>query len=789
MNMTETQLAHKRRFMDFLDGDHGHGAYVDKIRDMVEDGQHRLMVDLSDLREYDLDLARRMTLEPSEYMGPLESALEDMVRNLDAKYLQEGEEVRVGFTGSFGFFRVSPRDLLSPFLTHMVNVEGIVTKCSLVRPKVVKSVHYCEATKGFEQREYRDVTSYDGLPTGAVYPTRDAHGNLLATEYGLCHYRDHQTIAIQEMPENAPPGQLPCSIDVILEDDLVDQCKPGDRVSLVGIYRAVPTRSNGNLTGVFRTVIIANSIRRLSKEASNIQFTSSDLKNLRKLSQKENVLDMLANSFAPSIYGHHYIKKAIILQMLGGVEKNLDNGTHLRGDINLLMVGDPGVAKSQLLRAVMNISPLAISTTGRGSSGVGLTAAVTTDNDTGERRLEAGAMVLADRGIVCIDEFDKMNELDRVAIHEVMEQQTVTIAKAGIHTSLNARCSVIAAANPIYGSYDHHISVTRNIALPDSLLSRFDLLFVVLDQMSPRNDKLISEHVLRMHRYRKPGDDGTILGAGAYASTTRVEDEDDVDEEGETPVFVKYDRNLHGPRSSRAGGDTHEPLSVPFLRKYIHYAKTKSPALTEDACQVISRAYGEMRQDSTDKTLPVTARTLETMIRLATAHAKLRFSSTVEDTDAEVALELMRQALYASETEKSAKDAAVKKTRRREEPDEDEDQERPGPAGSVEAVPSPGKTRERKARKVAPTELVEDEGAAGPSSVQAVDVTPEQVSRVQKLILEAFAGEQQWTTEADLVEKLATGSPVVNQQEVKAILAKMNEENRIMVAEGKIYAI
>jgi DNA replication licensing factor MCM3 len=503
--------------------------------------------------------------------------------------------------------------------------------------------------------------------------------NQLVTEYGYSTYRDHQTISIQEMPERAPAGQLPRGVDVILDDDLVDRVKPGDRIQLVGIYRSLGNRNAGNGSSTFRTLVLANNIIQLSSKSgggiAQATITDTDIRNINKIAKHKKVFDLLSQSLAPSIYGHDYIKKAILLMLLGGMEKNLDNGTHLRGDINILMVGDPSTAKSQLLRFVLNTAPLAIATTGRGSSGVGLTAAVTTDKETGERRLEAGAMVLADRGVVCIDEFDKMSDIDRVAIHEVMEQQTVTIAKAGIHTSLNARCSVIAAANPIYGQYDTHKDPHKNIALPDSLLSRFDLLFIVTDDIEDVRDRQVSEHVLRMHRYREPGTEegAPVRESGAQSLGVGLEAEADANRT--TEVYEKFNVMLHAGVTVTVGRGSArkvEVISIPFIKKYIQYAKQRvKPILTKGAADHIVATYSGLRNDELDgnqrKTSPMTARTLETLIRLSTAHAKARLSNRVEQKDAEVAEQILRFALFKEVVE----DERKKKKRRTARPEED----------------------------------------------------------------------------------------------------------------------
>ncbi|PSR80709.1 hypothetical protein PHLCEN_2v6625 [Hermanssonia centrifuga] len=686
-----------RVFEEFLDSETDLYNYKDDVARMLRLDQRRLIVNIDDLRDYRRDFADGLLKQPVDYLPAFDLALLNIVQRVydQEKHEIENKSYRIGFSGSFGDHHVSPRTLRAAQLGKMISLEGIVTRCSLVRPKMLKSVHYCPDTRLFHAREYRDATtSTSNLPpTSSVTPQTDDEGHPLVTEFGYCVFRDHQRISIQEMPERAPAGQLPRSTDVIMDDDLVDKCKPGDRIQLVGVYRSV----GGGAGGAFKSLILANNINLLSSKIgggiAQTPLTDSDIRMINQISKRTDIFQLLSQSLAPSIYGHKQIKQAVVLMLLGGAEKNLANGTHIRGDINLLMVGDPSTAKSQVLRFVLGTAPLAIATTGRGSSGVGLTAAVTTDRETGERRLEAGAMVLADRGVVCIDEFDKMSDIDRVAIHEVMEQQTVTIAKAGIHTTLNARCSVIAAANPIYGQYDVHKDPHKNIALPDSLLSRFDLLFVVTDDVEEERDRLIADHVLRMHRYLPPGvEEGTPVTDSLTQqlsidgpSTAVVETDG-----GEPSPFEKYDPLLHvgirqeeavsqNTRRKKTKGGKNDILNITFVKKYIQYAKSKpAPVLTKEAADFIVNVYATLRNEQSEKnqkrTSPLTARTLETLIRLATAHAKARLSPKVMEQDAMQAEAILRFALYKEVLKRSRrKKRKLNRGTAAEDDDEEED--------------------------------------------------------------------------------------------------------------------
>lgn len=805
----------QREYLDFLDDEQDQGIYQSKVRDMISENVYRLIVNINDLRRKNEKRAHQLLNNAFEELLAFQRALQDFVASIDATYAKQFEDFYIGLEGSFGSKHVSPRTLTSRFLSNIVCVEGIVIKCSLVRPKIVRSVHYCPATKKTIERKYTDMTSLDAFPSSAIYPTKDEENNPLETEFGLSLYKDHQTITIQEMPEKAPAGQLPRSVDIILDNDLVDVVKPGDRVQVIGTYRCLPGKKNGYTSGTFRTILIACHVKLMSKEVSPM-FSADDVAKIKKFSKShsKDIFDQLARSLAPSIHGHEYIKKAILCLLLGGSEKHLENGSRIRGDINVLLIGDPSVAKSQLLRYVLFSAPRAIPTTGRGSTGVGLTAAVTTDQETGERRLEAGAMVLADRGVVCIDEFDKMSDLDRTAIHEVMEQGRVTIAKAGIHARLNARCSVLAAANPVYGKYNQYKTPMENIGLQDSLLSRFDLLFIMLDQMDPEQDRAVSEHVLRMHRYRGAGEqDGDALPLGSAVDVLATEDPDALqDEEQELQIYEKHDNLLHGARRRKE-----KIVSMEFMRKYIHVAKIVKPMLTSEAANHIAEEYSSLRsqdQMSSDvaRTSPVTARTLETLIRLSTAHAKARMSKTIDLQDSDAAVELVQFAYFKKVLEKrkksrkddseveteeediSQEDGDAKKRRKPQAKDGERKKRRREQGEGEQYDPYDFSDAEEETPDIQPRTPKTPEAGEHMDTVDGTAksvLSEERFKAFKAALLDAFkAAHAQSLGMQTLMASINKENKVpFTEEEVQTALDKMQEDNQIMVTDHIIFLI
>jgi len=779
----------QRSYVDFLDDSDRDGTYDKLVRDMIEQKGSRLVVSINDLRNSNPERAKALLNKSFEEVSAFQRALKEFVGSIDATFAKETTDFFVGLEGSFGSKHVTPRTLNSRNLGNLVCLEGIVTKCSLVRPKVVKSVHYCPATSKTMERTYTDLTSFDAYPSTAAYPTQDEEGNKLETEYGLSKYKDHQTITVQEMPEKAPAGQLPRSVDIIADNDLVDLCKPGDRVQVIGSYRAMPGKQNGYTNGTFKCLLIANNIALLSKEVTP-SITGEDVAKCKKFAKAKDVFSMLAKSLAPSIHGHEYIKQALLCQLLGGVEKNLPNGTRLRGDINLLLIGDPSVAKSQLLRYVLHTAPRAITTTGRGSSGVGLTAAVTTDQETGDRRLEAGAMVLADRGIVCIDEFDKMTDMDRTAIHEVMEQGRVTISKAGIHARLNARCSVLAAANPVYGRYNPFKTPMENIGLQDSLLSRFDCLFIMLDTIDVDSDRKIADHVVRMHRYRDPKEsDGQVLETQAEADVLSTRDlADSTTEDEETPMYEKYDALLHGNSRKK----TDKIVSVQFMKKYIHIAKCIRPVLSKEASDMLADEYANLRASDFEadvaRTQPVTPRALETLIRLATAHAKSRLSKTIEEQDAEVAIQLVQFAYFKKVLDRKGKKRGGEESDEEEE-DNVEREETPSKRRRRPSGDDAGAADEAPSKKARVAEQAEEE----PSTSSAVNISEARLKHFMALLHRCIsdrgnAQELELHVLRAFFDKHEKKAPF-SDAEIDACIEKMSGDNKLMRSEDTIYVI
>ena len=780
----------------------------------------RITIDLNLMRDSDPHLTKMLLKYPLKVIPLMEKTINEISKNLKGEKAQisnnniqsqKEESLHITFNGMLGTHLVSPRGLTADLTNQYVGVQGIVTRMSEVRPKLVYSVHYCEETKKGNVKEYNDQlkisesTNTYGQPLGGNFeagkasgymnnaiPTRDINHNPLTIEYGYSKFRDHQVIVLQEPPERTPLGQLPRSVEVVLEGDLVDKVKPGDRIQVNGIFKCISTMATSS-NGTVKTVLIGTNIQVLNNDIQQNEFTGEDLKNIKQLAKRKDIMKVLSNSIAPGIYGQAEIKRALVLQLLGGSETNLDDGTHLRGDINILMIGDPSTAKSQFLRYMLNVAPNAINTTGKGSTGVGLTAAVVVDKETGDRHLEAGAMVLGDRGIVCIDEFDKMNEADRVAIHEVMEQQTVTIAKAGIHVSLNARCSVLAAANPIYGQYVPEQSASRNIGFPDSLLSRFDLVFIVLDEHSSELDRKISERVIDNHMY-------TIDAAkfGEDSEDKVIEPEINIKDGKKTTIFEKSQNTQYK--------DNKEILTRDFLRKYIHYAKTKiNPVLTVESTEFISKSWSQLRErlinddKMKNRILPITVRTLESLIRLATAFAKARLSKKVEKEDCINALDLVANCLFRESEDKDNEEQEHNMDLiQEEEIDENKKMKKISKKENIIPLDEEGENsdekseRDRKNRTQISKENKEMEELFSAQIDKGEDddiITETQINFLFKLIFEHTKKRKNQTIPIDEFWKLIKDKPecrknnINNISRLKDICLKLEDEGKIFISE------
>ncbi|MEM0302292.1 MAG: minichromosome maintenance protein MCM [Archaeoglobaceae archaeon] len=499
------------------------------------------------------------------------------------------------------------RDLRSSHVSKFIAIEGIVRKVTEVRPKVVSAAFRCTNCKNIVYSPQDDAT--------LRYPYECRCGSKrfqFLPEKSISV--DSQRVKIQEYPENLRGGEQPQSIDVILEGDLTGIINPGDRVIVNGIVRAKPRGIQQKMLTLMDLYIDGNSIEMLQQEYEEFEITEKDKEEIIKLANSDDIYEKVVKTIAPSIYGHEDIKLAIALQLFGGIPKKLPDGTEIRGDVHILLVGDPGVAKSQLLKYVHRIAPRSVYTTGKGTTSAGLTATAVRDEVDGRWTLEAGALVLADKGIALVDEIDKMRKEDRSALHEALEQQTISIAKAGINAILKARCALLAAANPKFGRFDRFTPVAEQIDLSPTLLSRFDLIFIMTDEPGEERDKQLASHILSMHQLGEMLEKfkGSSLREDLKSKIAKI-----------------------------------EPAIDPELfRKYIAYAKNIYPVLSEEAKQRIEEFYVSLRSKAKDNSpVPITARQLESIVRLAEASARIRLSDTVTAEDVERVIGVVQRCL------------------------------------------------------------------------------------------------------------------------------------------------
>lgn len=607
----------KSFLLEYTD-ERGRSVYGARIRTLGEVNAESLTVSYNHLADSKAILALFLASAPTEMLKIFDIVAMEATELHYPNYSYIHLEIHVRITNFPN--ALSLRDLRERNLNQLVKISGVVTR----------------RTGVFPQLKY---VKFDCLKCGVVLGPfiQDSNTEVKVNFCTNCHakgpfkmnsertlYRNYQRITLQESPGTVPAGRLPRHREVILLSDLVDVAKPGEEVEVVGVYK---NNYDGRLNAkngfpVFATVVEANSIQR--KESSTVingetgvsSWIEEDEREFRRLSHERGIIDKIIASMAPSIYGHKDIKTAIACSLFGGVAKDVNGKHSIRGDINVLLLGDPGTAKSQILKYAEKTANRAVFATGQGASAVGLTASVRKDPITREWTLEGGALVLADKGTCLIDEFDKMNDQDRTSIHEAMEQQSISVSKAGIVTSLQARCSIIAAANPTGGRYNSTLPLSQNVNLTEPILSRFDILCVVRDLVNPELDERLASFVIDSHMRSHPANEE----AGG--------DDDMKDDQGQT---LRERMTQHAKEKE----SEISPIPQDILARYISYARTKvSPKLHQMDMDKVALVYADLRRESISTgSFPITVRHLESIIRIAESFARMRLSDFVSQSD------------------------------------------------------------------------------------------------------------------------------------------------------------